>query len=103
MMTDVHGHGPHEILPWALSSTMYSHLSWAPDGSALIVSNGGIQPIHPSTNGWEWEVETVIGWSGEQNEPAIFPQRLEDRLRLLYENLWRIARQSRARVLGNET
>jgi hypothetical protein len=72
MMTDINGHGPHEILPWP-EDNIYSEYEWAPDGSELIVSNGDILSLHPSVNGWEWEVETIVGWTGEQVEPTISP------------------------------
>jgi hypothetical protein len=73
MMTDLDGHGPHEILPWAAANQLYAPLSWAPDGSGLIVSDGDILSVHPSTDDWEWETETVVGWSGEQIRPVISP------------------------------
>ncbi len=73
MMTDVDGHGPHEILPWAAANQLYSNYSWAPDGSELIVSDGDILALRPSSDSWEWEMETIVGWSGEQVEPVISP------------------------------
>ncbi len=72
MMTDINGHGPHEILPWP-ADNIYVGYEWAPDGSELIVSNGDILSLHPSVDGWEWETETIVGWSGEQVEPTISP------------------------------
>lgn len=72
LMTDIDGHGPHEILPWP-ADNIYSEYEWAPDGSELIVSNGNILSLHPSVNGWEWETKTIVGWTGEQVEPTISP------------------------------
>jgi hypothetical protein len=72
MMTDINGHGPHKILPWP-EDNIYAEYEWAPDGSELIVSNGNILSLHPSVTGWEWEVETIVGWTGEQVEPTISP------------------------------